>query len=52
VLVGEDGVGWAAHQAPDVDGTVTITGTAPAVGDLVRATVVDSEGDDLTAVPA
>ncbi len=51
VLVGEDGVGWAAHQAPDVDGTVTITGAKPAVGDLIRATVVDSEGVDLTAVP-
>jgi ribosomal protein S12 methylthiotransferase len=48
----EDGryEGRAAHQAPEVDGMVTVTSTAPlAVGDLVRAVVTGSEGVDLTA---
>jgi len=49
VLVGSAGHGWAAHQAPDVDGTVTITGATPKTGDLVRATVVSAEGVDLHA---
>jgi ribosomal protein S12 methylthiotransferase len=42
--------GRAAHQAPEVDGMVTVTSEAPlAVGDLVRAVVTGSEGVDLTA---
>jgi ribosomal protein S12 methylthiotransferase len=46
--------GRGAHQAPEVDGSVTLTGVcpeygAPVVGDLVRATVVGSAGVDLTA---
>jgi ribosomal protein S12 methylthiotransferase len=48
----EDGryEGRAAHQAPEVDGMVTVTSAAPlAVGDLVRAVVAGSEGVDLTA---
>jgi ribosomal protein S12 methylthiotransferase len=49
---GEDGrpVGRAAHQGPDVDGATVLDG-APrlAVGDLVRARVVDSAGADLVA---
>jgi ribosomal protein S12 methylthiotransferase len=48
----EDGryEGRAAHQAPEVDGMVTVTSAAPlAVGDLVRAVVTGSEGVDLTA---
>ena len=44
--------GRAAHQAPEVDGTVLVRGTGLAVGDLVRARVVASEGVDLIAVPA
>lgn len=47
-----DGEGRAAHQAPEVDGSTTVTGL-PAdarVGDLVRATVTGSAGVDLTAV--
>ncbi|MFD8492731.1 30S ribosomal protein S12 methylthiotransferase RimO [Amycolatopsis sp. NPDC059657] len=51
VIVGQDGAGWAAHQAPDVDGTVTITGPKHAMGDLVTAKVVSSQGVDLTADP-
>ncbi|WP_370941828.1 30S ribosomal protein S12 methylthiotransferase RimO [Amycolatopsis sp. cg5] len=51
VIVGEDGTGWAAHQAPDVDGTVTITGDKPAMGDLITAKVVGSQGVDLIADP-
>ncbi|HXL91590.1 MAG TPA: 30S ribosomal protein S12 methylthiotransferase RimO [Streptosporangiaceae bacterium] len=42
--------GRAAHQAPEVDGMVTVTSEGPlAVGDLVRAVVTGSEGVDLTA---
>ena len=44
-------VGRAAHQGPDVDGTTTLTGDLGGVrtGDLVRATVIASEGVDLIA---
>jgi MiaB/RimO family radical SAM methylthiotransferase len=48
-------VGRAAHQGPDVDGMTTLVtrdGGAPAGlrrGDLVRATVIASEGVDLVA---
>jgi ribosomal protein S12 methylthiotransferase RimO len=41
--------GRAAHQAPEVDGTVLVRGAGLAVGDLVRARVVASEGVDLIA---
>jgi ribosomal protein S12 methylthiotransferase RimO len=42
--------GLAAHQAPEVDGAVTLVSPDPLrVGDLVRATVTGSEGVDLTA---
>jgi ribosomal protein S12 methylthiotransferase RimO len=49
--------GRAAHQAPEVDGSTTLTagaGVDLAVlrpGDLVRATVTATEGVDLVAVP-
>jgi ribosomal protein S12 methylthiotransferase len=43
-------VGRAEHQGPEVDGTVSLSGTAQ-VGDLVRARVTGSEGIDLVAVP-
>jgi ribosomal protein S12 methylthiotransferase len=48
--------GRAAHQAPEVDGSVTLTGggadlAALRPGDLVRAVVVGSEGVDLVAEP-
>jgi ribosomal protein S12 methylthiotransferase RimO len=43
-------VGRAAHQGPDVDGTTSLVGTA-AVGELVRARVIASEGVDLVATP-
>jgi ribosomal protein S12 methylthiotransferase len=43
--------GRAAHQAPEVDGSCTVTWAAderaPVVGDLVRADVVASNGVDL-----
>jgi len=47
----EDGevVGRAAHQGPEVDGTTYLVGSLPAVGDIVRATVVKTEGVDLVA---
>ena len=50
--VDEDGsvIGRAAHQAPEVDGSVTMTGasgTRP--GDLVAARVTGSDGIDLLA---
>jgi ribosomal protein S12 methylthiotransferase len=41
--------GRAAHQAPEVDGAVLVRGAGLAVGDLVRARVVASEGVDLIA---
>jgi ribosomal protein S12 methylthiotransferase RimO len=50
--------GWAAegradHQGPEVDGTTRLTtcDDPPAVGDLVAAVVVASEGADLVATP-
>jgi tRNA A37 methylthiotransferase MiaB len=44
--------GRADHQGPEVDGTTRLTGDAGhAVGDLVRAVVVGSEGADLVATP-
>jgi tRNA A37 methylthiotransferase MiaB len=46
--------GRAAHQGPEVDGSVRLTGELAGVrvGDLVDAVVVDSEGVDLVAEPA
>jgi ribosomal protein S12 methylthiotransferase len=42
--------GLAAHQAPEVDGAVTLVSPEQLqAGDLVRATVTGSEGVDLTA---
>jgi ribosomal protein S12 methylthiotransferase len=46
---GDVAEGRAAHQAPEVDGSTTVYGTGLHVGDLVRATVVGSEGVDLSA---
>ena len=49
--------GRAAHQAPEVDGSVSLVSAGAAdiaalrPGDLVRATVTGSEGVDLVAVP-
>jgi ribosomal protein S12 methylthiotransferase RimO len=46
----EDGVtGRAAHQGPEVDGTTTLLDSSAAVGDLVRAEVVATDGVDLIA---
>ncbi|RFS85647.1 30S ribosomal protein S12 methylthiotransferase RimO [Actinomadura spongiicola] len=47
----EDGEpeGRAAHQAPEVDGTVRVRGAAPAVGEFVTARVTGSDGVDLVA---
>ena len=49
----EDGVveGRAAHQGPEVDGSTTVQGVPDgvAVGDMIQAVVVDSEGVDLVA---
>jgi len=50
----EDGAieGRAEHQGPEVDGTTRLVdGPSAAVGDLVRAVVVGSEGADLVASP-
>jgi ribosomal protein S12 methylthiotransferase RimO len=41
--------GRAAHQAPEVDGTVTVRGEGLRVGDLVPVQVTASEGVDLIA---
>ena len=54
VLVEEVGDGEAEgrahHQAPEVDGSVTLRGSGLAVGDVVRARVVAADGVDLVAV--
>lgn len=42
-------VGRAAHQGPEVDGTVVLVGSDAQVGDLVDAVVVGTEGVDLVA---
>ncbi|WIV62230.1 30S ribosomal protein S12 methylthiotransferase RimO [Amycolatopsis nalaikhensis] len=49
VLVGTGGRGWAAHQAPEIDGHVTFPAGTPEPGALVRAEVTGSNGVDLTA---
>ncbi|MDA0644824.1 MULTISPECIES: 30S ribosomal protein S12 methylthiotransferase RimO [Nonomuraea] len=41
--------GRAAHQGPEVDGSVTVQGIGLVPGELVRAMVVDAEGVDLIA---
>ncbi|GAA4991184.1 30S ribosomal protein S12 methylthiotransferase RimO [Actinopolymorpha pittospori] len=49
---GDDGEveGRAAHQGPEVDGTTRVLGAeGAAVGDVVRARVVDTDGVDLVA---
>ena len=45
--------GRGAHQGPEVDGSVTLTGlpSTVRVGDLVSARVVDADGADLVAEP-
>ncbi|MFE3457563.1 30S ribosomal protein S12 methylthiotransferase RimO [Nocardiopsis aegyptia] len=47
----EDGAyeGRSGHQAPEVDGSTILYGENLAVGDLVRATVIQSAGADLVA---
>jgi MiaB/RimO family radical SAM methylthiotransferase len=54
--VGDEVVGRAAHQGPDVDGVVRLAGAegldGVARGRFVPATVVDTDGVDLVAEPA
>ena len=48
----EDLVGRAAHQGPEVDGTVRlVTRHSFTYGDLVDAIVLDCDGADLVAIP-
>jgi ribosomal protein S12 methylthiotransferase len=50
--VGEECAGRAEHQAPEVDGECLLADAAGlAVGDLVRAKVLDTEGVDLVVAP-
>lgn len=50
--VGEDPAGRAGHQAPEIDGECLFTeGSGLAVGDLVRAKVIDAQGVDLIVTP-
>jgi ribosomal protein S12 methylthiotransferase len=50
--IGSECAGRAAHQAPEVDGECLIPGGAGlAVGNLVRAKVIDSAGVDLIVDP-
>ena len=46
---GDELVGRAAHQGPDVDGTVRVIGATAARGQLVPAVVIAAEGVDLVA---
>ena len=48
-----DGVaeGRSDHQGPEVDGTTRLSSGDHAVGDVVAALVVGSEGADLVATP-
>jgi ribosomal protein S12 methylthiotransferase RimO len=50
---GDDAEGRAEHQAPEVDGTTTLSRVAAsvAVGDIVTARVVAANGVDLVAEP-
>ena len=41
--------GRAAHQGPEVDGSVTFRASGCVPGQFVRAVVVDAEGVDLVA---
>jgi ribosomal protein S12 methylthiotransferase len=50
VVLDDVAEGRGEHQAPEVDGSVTVRSAADiAVGDVVVATVVESHGVDLTA---
>lgn len=51
LIEGAEGVGRAAHQAPETDGVTSVTGVEARVGDFVRAVVIDSDGVDLSASP-
>jgi hypothetical protein len=45
-------IGRGGHQAPEVDGSTTLVDAdGIGIGDLVRATVVGTEGIDLFARP-
>ncbi len=48
-VTGSVAEGRAAHQGPEVDGATTVIGPGLRVGDLVRASVVATEGVDLVA---
>ena len=48
-VTGDIAEGRAAHQGPEVDGATTVRGPGLHVGDLVRASVVSTEGVDLVA---
>ena len=49
LLVEEPGLARAAHQGPD--DAATLIDASYAVGEVVRATVIDVEGFDLVAEP-
>ena len=46
---GDEVVGRAAHQGPEVDGSTSLVGSAARMGDLVPAVVVATDGVDLLA---
>ena len=48
---GDVAEGRGAHQAPEVDGAVTVRGAGLSVGDFVACRVTSAEGVDLHAVP-
>jgi ribosomal protein S12 methylthiotransferase RimO len=51
VLVEQAGIGRAAHQGPEVDGSTELVGSVAPVGAVVDAVVVGSVGADLVAEP-
>ncbi len=48
---GEDAVGRSFRDAPEIDGTVTVTGCGAASGALVSARVIQADPYDLVAAP-
>jgi ribosomal protein S12 methylthiotransferase len=51
VIMATTRVGWAAHQAPDIDGTVTLPDKLLHSGDLCQVVIVGADGPNLTGQP-
>jgi ribosomal protein S12 methylthiotransferase len=51
VLMATENQGWAAHQAPEIDGAVRVSAPGLRAGDRREAVVTSSDGVDLIAEP-